>query len=118
MVAKSSAWEMVIGGSITRLVTPISAAVLSFFFTYETDAGSSPTRTSARHGLRPASAATSAFNSATMAAAIWFPSIRSMEDELPTEHTERDDSFRVFCVFRGPKFCLLQLQRLDRNHDV
>jgi hypothetical protein len=70
MSVKSSAAGIVMGGRITRLVTPISAAVFSFFFTYDTDAGSSPTRTSAMHGFRPGIVATSAFNSATMAAAI------------------------------------------------
>ena len=38
---------------MTRPSMPISAAVRSFFFTYETEAGSSPTRTRTMQGLRP-----------------------------------------------------------------
>src|SRR5690606_9549684 len=76
---------MVTGGRMTRLVIPISAAVLSFFFTYETEAGSSPTRTRARHGLRPEIASTSALSSATSDAAMWLPSIRCMEGKREQE---------------------------------
>ena len=66
---------MVTGGRMMRLSMPISAAVISFFLTYETDPGSSPTRTSAMQGRRPGSVATSALRPAMMSEAILLPSM-------------------------------------------
>jgi len=74
----SSSWRIETGGRRTRLSIPISAAVWPFFFTYETEAGSSPTRTSAMQGFRPTIAETSAFSSAMISAAILLPSIASI----------------------------------------
>src|SRR6478735_2948257 len=107
--AKSSSCVIVTGGRISRLVMPISAEVFSFFFTYETEAGSSPTRTRAMQGLRPLKVATWALSSATMSAAIWFPSMSSMEAEKKGAGPRGD---------RPVEKRLFELDGFGRDHDI
>src|ERR1051326_6232108 len=73
-------------------------------------------------GLRPAMAATSALSSATMEAAILFPSMRSMEKlktTKNTKHTKRKIPFVcLVCFVANQNLKLLELQRFDLDHEV
>ena len=72
----SSSCVTLSGKTCRRLSIPVSAAILPFFLTYETEAGSSPTLIKATHGGRFAEIFFSfAESSSQTSLAVAFPSI-------------------------------------------